>query len=100
MNIENCNSNDTLSVLFENLPTLLQKPVALLTTLPCVAGIISGLQQDDTTTFLRIDLIGHIKLSQALKCFKDEGLKVLYLNIDPATSSLALKIANCKSILN
>lgn len=86
----------------EKLPTLLQKPVLLLTGLSCVAGIISGHQQEDTTTMLHIVFSDqeNMDYKKALDCFKSEGLKPVFINLNPESRFIKIKLTQTKSILN
>lgn len=86
----------------EKLPTLLQKPVLLLSGLSCVAGIISGLQQDDNSTMLYIDFSEReiMDYKRALDCFKIDGVKAKYLNVNFPQRFIRIKLSHTKSLLN
>lgn len=86
----------------EKSPTLLQKPIAQLRKMPCVAGVISGIQQADLSTMLliRFKQSPDMDYSSALKCFNVEGLKAKFLQVNPAGRFIKIKLFPTKSLLN
>jgi len=88
--------------ILEMLPTLLQKPIAQLKKLPCVAGVIAGLQQDDVSTTLTIDFSAQETMDyrKALDCFKVDGLTPKALHVNLADRFMRIKLAISKIALN
>ena len=84
---------DALQLFPHNLPALLQKPVAVLSGLSCVAGITTGHHQDSTV--LQISLNGNKTASytQALQCLNVKGISPRYLNINPAQGYIKIKLS-------
>lgn len=94
--MENSHFNQVLGSfpVLEKIPTLLQKPVLLLTGLSCVAGVIPGRQQEDTTTMLHITFSDseNMNYKKALECFKSEGIKPVFINVNPENRFIKIKL--------
>ena len=92
--------NDGKMPSLENMPTLLQKPLTQLKKLSCVAGVLSGLQQDDNSTMLFISFSNDMNYKLAMECFNNAGLKVKYFYANLADRILKIQVSPSKILLN
>lgn len=85
----------------DNMPTLLQKPIALLQNLPCVAGVISGTQQGFSTSILIIfnDQFP-MDDKRVLKCFAQPGLSLMRFVKMCDSRLMSITITKSKQFIN
>lgn len=86
-------------------PTLLQKSIMHLSGLSCVAGVVSGHQQDDTSIMLLVDFKPNSNLNsgivpQVFGCFNNPGIALKYLYINKVKGFMKLKLTTAKTLLN
>lgn len=99
--MENSHFNQVLGSfpVLEKIPTLLQKPVLLLTGLSCVAGVITGHMQEDKTTMLHIMFSDseNTNYRKALDCFKSNDIKPVFINVNPENRFIKIKLIETSS---
>lgn len=103
MEISNYLPNAGRMPVLSSLPTLIQLPITLLEKLPCVAGVISGKQQGNTTTLLIDFKENTAKLQNykaAMACFAQPGISLKAFNYQVDHCLMIITVSHSEILLN